>query len=158
MSNDSPFFSDFLLDKFKTFSGIPYELLALLCEQKLGAGMTREVFRLATDLDKVIKFECDSGHFQNVLEYQVWDSVKDTKLAKWFAPCHHISHCGRILIQSYAEPIAAINLPAEVPAFFTDLKVGNWGVYNKQPVALDYGKHLMLERGMTGRMRKADWA
>ena len=57
----------------------------------------------------------------------------------------------------YCEPIAAIALPAEVPAFFTDLKPGNWGIYNKHPVALDYGKHMMLERGMTSRMRKADW-
>lgn len=153
------FFSQKLIDTFQTESGIPYELLALLCDQRLGHGMTREVFRLYTDPSKVIKFELESGHFQNVLEYQVWDHVKDAeKFAKWFAPCHYISHCGRILVQSYAEPLAAIALPAEVPAFFTDLKPSNWGHIKGQPVAVDYGKHLMLERGMTTRMRKADWS
>lgn len=151
------FFSQTIVDKFQSESGLPYELLALLCEERLGHGMTREVFKLYTDNTKVIKFELESGHFQNVLEYQVWQSVQFTKLAKWFAPCHYISHCGRIMIQSYAEPIAAIRLPAKVPAFFTDLKPANWGMIKNHPVAVDYGKHLMLERGMSNRMRKADW-
>jgi hypothetical protein len=48
-------------------------------------------------------------------------------------------------------------LPAEVPTFFTDLKLANWGSYKNHPVAVDYGKHLLLERGQSGRMRKADW-
>lgn len=157
MSNDEGFFSQKIIDSFKNDTGIPYELLALLCDQRLGHGMTREVFRFYPDPTLVIKFELESGHFQNVLEYQVWDSVQHTKFAKWFAPCMYISHCGRIMLQKYAEPIAASALPAEVPAFFTDLKIGNWGVYNKQPVAVDYGKHLMLERGMSSRMRLADW-
>lgn len=152
------FFSKRITQRFRHDSGIPQELLWLLCEDRLGHGMTREVFRLSIDPTKVIKFELESGHFQNVAEFTLWRSVEHTKLAKWFAPCHHISHCGRILIQSYAEPIAAIALPAEIPAFFTDLKPSNWGHIKGQPVALDYGKHLMLERGMTTRMRKADWS
>lgn len=135
----------------------PRELLGLVCSDRLGSGMTREVFRFGPDEAYVIKFENESGHFQNVLEWEVWDRIKDTKLAKWFAPCLRISHCGRILIQRYAEPLAAICLPAEIPAFFTDLKPDNWGHIKGQPVAIDYGKTLMLERGMTSRMRKADW-
>jgi len=145
-------------DMLKKFDGSwPRELLGLVCGDYLGGGMTREVYRFAPDEDFVIKFEPNEGHFQNVAEWQLWERIAETKFAKWFAPCHRISHCGRILIARYAEPLAAINLPAEVPAFFTDLKPGNWGSYKKHPVALDYGKHLMLERGMTGRMRKADW-
>lgn len=119
--------------------------------------MTREVFRFGPDENFAIKFENGNGHWQNVLEWEVWSRVKYTKLAKWFAPCHRISHNGRILIQAYAEPLAAIALPAEVPAFFTDMKPSNWGQIKGQPVAVDYGKTLMLERGMTSRMRKADW-
>lgn len=152
------FFSEKIIESFRHDSGIPYELLVLLCDRRLGHGMTREVFQLYTDPTKVIKFELESGHFQNVAEFTLWRSIEHTKFAKWFAPCHYISHCGRILIQSYAEPLAAIALPAEVPAFFTDLKPSNWGQIKGQPVAVDYGKHLMLERGMTGRMRRADWS
>lgn len=152
------FFSDKIIENFRHNSGLPYELLALLCGERLGHGMTREVFSFyPDDENKVIKFELESGHFQNVCEYQVWDAIQYTELAKWFAPCYNISHCGRIMIQARCEPIAAIALPAEVPAFFTDLKSSNWGIYNKHPVCFDYGKHLMLEKGMSKRMRKADW-
>lgn len=152
------FFSEKLTGHFDALGGLPYELLALMCEERLGHGMTREVFSLGTDEYKVIKFELQSGHFQNVSEFQLWESVQHTELAKWFAPCYNISHCGRILIQARCEPLSAIALPAEVPAFFTDLKPSNWGVWDNHPVALDYGKHLMLEKGMTKRMRKADWS
>lgn len=156
MPLDEGFYSQKLKDKFA--GDWPMELLNLLCGERLGHGMTREVFQLYTDPNKVIKFELESGHFQNVLEWNIWQSVQYVEFAnKWFAPCHYISHCGRILIQSYCEPLATIALPAEVPAYFTDLKPGNWGVLNKQPVCFDYGKNLMLERGMTKRMRKADW-
>lgn len=148
-------FSDDMLDNFS--GSWPFELLGFMCGDFIGDGMTRHVYRFAPDDKYVIKFELHDGHFQNVSEWQLWDSVQHTKHAKWFAPCHGISQCGRILIQRYADPIAAINLPAEVPAFFTDLKPGNWGQIKGQPVAVDYGKHLMLENGMSSRMRKAHW-
>lgn len=153
-------YSDEILDKFA--GSWSRELLGLVCGDRLGEGMTREVFRFGVETydepePRVIKFEMNEGHFQNVAEWQVWEAVKETKFAKWFAPCHRISHCGRILVASYCEPLAAIRLPAEVPAFFTDLKHGNWGWYKGNPVALDYGKHLMLGRGMTSRMQKAQW-
>ncbi len=139
-------------------SGTQRELLDLVCGDRLGHGMTREVYRYRPCEDLVIKVELDTQHFQNVSEWQAWDAIRHTKLAKWFAPCHLLSECGRFLIMRYCQPIAAIKLPAEVPAFFTDLKPSNWGVYDNHPVALDYGKHLLLERGMTSRMRKADWS
>jgi hypothetical protein len=149
-------YSDELLDRFR--SGTQRELLDFVCGARIGDGMTREVYRYNPSETLVIKIELETSHYQNISEWQVWDHIKDTKFAKWFAPCHSISECGRFLLMKYAEPIAAIRLPAEVPAFFTDLKPANWGVYNKHPVALDYGKHLMLERGMTSRMRRADWS
>lgn len=61
------------------------------------------------------------------------------------------------MLQQYAEPLAAIALPAEVPSFFTDLKASNWGRIGKQPVALDYGRTLLMTKGLSSRMRKADW-
>lgn len=138
--------------------GTARELIEYLCGQRLGHGMSREVFRYALDDRYVIKFELIEHRFQNISEYEAWQTVEHTKFAKWFAPCHSISGCGRIMLQRYAEPIAAIRLPAEVPAFFTDLKPGNWGVINGHPVALDYGRTLLTTKGLTSRMRKADWS
>lgn len=83
--------------------------------------------------------------------------VEHTQHARWFAPCKAISGCGRIMLQAYAEPLAAIALPAEVPAFFTDLKPSNWGRIGNQPVACDYGRTMLMSRGLTKAMKKADW-
>jgi len=148
-------FSDALGPSFK--SGLQRELLEFLCGQRLGHGMSREVFRFTPHPGYVIKFESIEHRFQNVEEYRTWQEVEHTPHAKWFAPCHSISGCGRIMLQHYAEPIAASRLPAEVPAFFTDLKASNWGHINGQPVALDYGRTRLMVTGMTKRLRKADW-
>ena len=61
------------------------------------------------------------------------------------------------MLQHYAEPIHASKLPTHVPAFFADLKAANWGMYAGHPVAVDYGRNLLLSRGLSTRMRKADW-
>lgn len=150
-----PTYSQELADRFP--GGTNRELLDFLCGDRLGEGMTREVFRYRPCEDLVLKVEVFPDHFQNIAEWHTWKAVEETKLAKWFAPCHAISECGRFLLMRYAEPLAAIKLPAEVPAFFADLKPANWGSYKGHPVALDYGKHMMLEKGMTTRMRKANW-
>lgn len=152
---DKPWFSEALGPSFE--SGLQRELLEFLCGQWLGAGMSREVFRFALDDRYVIKFEPIGHHFQNVEEMTTWQTVEHTRFAKWFAPCKAISECGRIMLQQYAEPLAAVALPAEVPAFFTDLKPGNWGRIGKQPVALDYGRTLLMSRGLSNAMRKAQW-
>lgn len=137
--------------------GFSRELLEFVCGDRLGAGMTREVFRFALDERYVIKFEPLEGHFQNVAEATIWNDIQFTELAKWFAPVKAISGCGRIMLQRYAEPLPAIALPAEVPRFFTDLKPGNWGRIGKQPVCIDYGKTLLVTHGLSKRMRRADW-
>lgn len=153
--NPNRWFSNALGPSFE--SGLQRELLEFLCGDRLGAGMSREVFRYALDDRYVLKFEPIEHRFQNVEEFTVWQTVEHTRFAKWFAPCKAISGCGRIMLQEYAEPIAAIALPAEVPSFFTDLKPGNWGVIKGQPVATDYGRTLLMSRGLSNKMKKADW-
>jgi len=137
--------------------GFSREFLEFVCGDRLGAGMSREVFRFALDDRYVIKFEPMEHRFQNVEEMMTWQAVEHTDFAKWFAPCTAISGCGRIMLQRYAEPIPATALPERVPAFFTDLKPSNWGRIGKQPVALDYGRTLLMSHGLTKRTRKADW-
>jgi hypothetical protein len=151
----NPWFSNALGPAFE--SGLSRELLEFICGDRLGAGMSREVFRFALDDRFVIKFEPIEHRFQNVEESVAWQTVEHTKFAKWFAPVKAISGCGRVMLQRYAEPIAASRLPLEVPAFFTDMKPSNWGMLKGQPVAVDYGRTMLATRGLTSRMRKADW-
>lgn len=136
---------------------ISKDLLALVTGKYLGKGVAREVFRSALNPDHVFKFEVLSSSFQNALEWEAWDAVKRTKHAKWFCPCIHISSCGTVLIQRYARNIDIAELPKEVPAFFTDLKTDNWGIIDGQPVCRDYGRSLLMDRGLSNKMRKAEW-
>lgn len=124
---------------------------------RLGGGAFREVFVNLANTAQVIKVEECAESFSNVAEWQVWEAVKDTEHARWFAPCVAMSACGTVMIQARTKPVEKEDLPAEVPAFFTDLKPMNWGRLGDRIVCHDYGFHRMLERGMTKRMRKADW-
>lgn len=120
-------------------------------------GISRYVYELNSDpATKVVKI-CTGDIRQNVLEDEVWYRIRDTEYAKWFAPVHHTSLDGRVMIQARTTPVTPDQLPAKVPAFFTDLKASNWGMIGKRVVCHDYGLTLLMENGMTKRMRKAEW-
>lgn len=82
--------------------GTAREFLDFMAGDRLGEGMTREVFRFKPDPSLVLKVEAFPDHFQNIAEWHVWQSVEYTKFAAWFAPCHSISECGRFLLMRYA--------------------------------------------------------
>ena len=129
-----------------------------MCGERLGGGMSRDVYLSALDPTVVIKFEADSGHFQNVMEWEVWQEVKETKYAKWFAPCVSISGTGTILIQKRTKVVAdRRKYPAKMPVFLGDFKYTNYGMYKGQLVAHDYGRPRLLTEGLSDRMKKVDW-
>jgi hypothetical protein len=138
-------------------SVVAREFSDMVIGESLGAGAFREVFAWELDPTLVVKFETAAGSFSNVREHDVWERIRDTELAKWFAPVVRISSCGSVLLMKRTKPITTAELPDKVPAFFTDLKRDNWGRLGKQIVCHDYGNHLLLEKGMTSRMRKANW-
>ncbi len=128
-----------------------------------GVGTHRVIYEHATDPSLIIKIEGEAGSFRNIYEHQVWEHVKETKWAKWFAPVVSISPAGTTLIMRKCEVARLEDMPRQVPAFMTDLKFENWGWYTptkgeRRLVCLDYGNHLMLEHGLTNRMRTVrDW-
>lgn len=140
------------------FTGtIKHDLFYLTCGKQLGAGSVREVYECNFDPSIVLKFEEAGGSFQNVIEWNVWERIQCTNLAKWFAPCVDISSNGSILLMKKTESIREAELPERIPNFLTDLKPSNWGMYNGHPVVHDYGLNLLMEKGMTKRMVKVDW-
>jgi len=130
------------------------EALSMMLGDKVGAGCSREVY--VNDLNplQVVKIQMTIG-FHNVQEWCIWKEVESTEFAKWFAPCDHISPDGNILIQRRTEQ-PKIAYPEQVPRFFTDLKLTNWGELDGRIVCHDYA---LLARyySMTKHMRKADW-
>ena len=142
------------------------EAYNLLCGSLLGTGMTRKVYECALLPGYAVKVENVNGWFQNVLEWQTWNRVKDTKASRWFAECRWISPNGKVLIQERTIPAPATVFPGKVPVWFTDLKRSNWGLVTAKRggpakeflVCHDYGTSLVLQEGTsTSRLKKADW-
>lgn len=112
--------------------------IRFLIGDKLGAGQYREVYSFDFIPNTVIKV-CPTKEPANFIEYQIWQEIKDTKYAKWFAPCLHISPEGQYLIQKRCRLIKPTDkLPKKLPGFFTDTHTGNFGYIGKQLVCFDY--------------------
>lgn len=138
----------------------------LLCDREIGNGMSRQVFSSKLLPDCVVKVEETPGRFQNVVEWETWQRVKDTEFSRWFAACRWISPNGSILIMERTRQPAPSEFLDLMPAFLCDFKRTNYGMLPPGPsrtgkadflVCHDYGTHLMFENGMTKRMRKANW-
>ena len=138
---------------------VQYEdLKGLLLGQVLGLGIHRKVGVYKLDPTLVIKCALECPNI-NVLEEEVWQAVKDTNIAKWFAPCVDISPCGIFLLQKRAETRPKSEYPKLVPNFFTDLKYSNYGWINGQLVCVDYASVIStsLTHKWSGKLKKADW-
>lgn len=132
------------------------EALELLIGREIGGGATRTVYLLAHDTACVLKLESrDPAHpayFQNINEWRVWEDVKSTPLAKWFAPCVAISRDGRALLQRRTTRPTAF--PSHMPSFLDDLQLSNYGMFDGRFVCHDYG---FVRTNYATRLRKADW-
>lgn len=128
-----------------------------ICGERLGGGMSRDVYSCTLDPTVVIKFEDGQRRFQNIMEYEAWQEVEQTEFAKWFAPVVSISPCGTVLIQKRTKPLKASRYPDEMPAFLGDFKHTNYGMYKGHLCAHDYGRTRLMTAGLTKRMIHANW-
>ncbi|MDP2322550.1 MAG: hypothetical protein Q8N51_00780 [Gammaproteobacteria bacterium] len=141
-------------------SGVVLDSARLFVGKFIGGGVYRQVFEHAFDKTQVIKLEMEAGHFHNAMEAQVWERVRWCgSIGRWFAPVLGISPWGSALLMARTEPLSAAQMKRwrHIPAFFTDIKPGNFGVYKGRLVCHDYGNHLLMEVGMTKRMRTVRW-
>ena len=137
------------------------EAFKLLCGEKLGSGMSRDVYVCTLLPDCVVKVETLRDHFQNIVEWELWKDVQGTPAAEWFAECKWISPNGQLMIQERTRPAAPIEFPERIPIWFTDTKRTNWGVsLNRKGkiICHDYGISLIFRYGTdTKKMQKAKW-
>lgn len=142
------------------------EAFNMLCGKLLGTGSSRQVWQNKLDASTVIKTEDGSGSFQNVMEWETWQRVKDTQYSRWFAECKAISPCGSVLVMQKTVQPYENDYPSMVPIFLTDLKRTNYGIITnvtgrkqtKTLVCHDYGTNLLMEYGMySKKQKKADW-
>lgn len=138
---------------------ITHEFINLFLGELIGEGQYRKVYASRIDPNLVIKVEFGARDFSNVQEWEIWRNTYPEKWKRWFAPCLFISDCGSILLQQRVTPVT--KLPAQIPSFFTDLKLSNWGHYKGRVVCCDYGNHKFFSDGFwkaklvkTGKVRK----
>ncbi len=134
----------------------------LMCDKQLGSGMSRTVWSSKLMPDCVIKIEDTAGMFQNIVEWETWQRVKDTEFSRWFAECKWISGNGSILIMERTRPALSSEFPDKMPVFLCDFKRTNFGMAKSKGkkewfVCHDYGTNLLFENGMTKRVRKTEW-
>ena len=132
--------------------------LGVLCGEKLGFGMDRDVYVCRLDEDYVVKVERDNSSYdQNIIEYRIWTDLQGKPdLQKYFAPCKYLSGNGKILIQKRTEPIRMSDIPDKLPMFLNDMKLENYGILDGKFVCHDYG-YIDLTVGWTKRLKKTDF-
>lgn len=129
----------------------------LLCGERIGSGIHRDVFECNLRPEFVVKVEIAQTYryFANVHEMKFWDDwCLHEPVAKWLAPCEFLSPDGRILLQRRIEPIRTSELPDKLPGFLTDIKPCNFGYHNGRIVCCDYA---MTNPNANKRMKKVDW-
>jgi hypothetical protein len=154
------------VDRMDRFTALNYlaerpfivqDLLRMCCADVIGSGAFRAVFDYGFHKGYVMKV-CD-GSDANVIEHEIWRTVKDMPYAKWFAPCIDLSPCGYFLVQKKTRPIKASDkLPKAIPGFFTDIKKENFGWIGKQLVCHDYQFLTSgIDLAFNTMLRKVDW-
>ena len=56
----------------------------LLCGERIGAGVSREIFECALMPDCVVKVETDQSAHQNIMEWEVWNDVSVANYWRFF--------------------------------------------------------------------------
>lgn len=130
------------------------EFIDILCGDKIGEGISREVFKCRLRDDWIVKVEREGSWHQNIREYAIWEEVRYwKKMSKWFAPCEYISPHGLVLIQKKVTPAYKKDLPEKIPAFFTDVKEENFGMLDGKLVCFDYGT-TPISRNWSTKLKK----
>ena len=128
---------------------IAQDLVALSCDGVcLGRGQNRIVYRSILNPNKVIKIQEQNANrywFQNAVEWELYESVKETVWAHWFAKCYSITQSSFVLVQEYVRDLNDSDDidQLKLPDFFGDFQPRNFGVRGsgkkKQLVCRDAG-------------------
>jgi hypothetical protein len=132
------------------------EFFNTLIGKQLGRGVARTTYAFSANAGMVIKVETKGNSYQNVREWEYWNEMKDTPVAKWLAPCLYISPCGAVLVQERVQMIEHSKYPKKIPAFFTDTKYQNFGMLNGKFVCFDYG-NIPFAKGISTKMQNVKW-
>lgn len=138
------------------------DLIDLMLGEKIGSGISREVYVLRTNERYVAKLETSKGdYFSNVREWTIWNAAFGIDWArKWLAKPYFISENGRVLIM---ERTTFFNQkkewPSKLPVWLTDFKPENygWGCESGNFICHDYANDIVIGNGFQNRLRNIKW-
>ena len=134
------------------------DALSLFCGKLIGKGGSRLVYENRLDKNSVIKLQYGNGlPMQNIAEWQAWLELQYCDAGKWLAPCFFISNRGHVLIQAKTAKLSYDSYPQQIPAFLTDTKYENFGLFDSRFVCHDYGQNLLMTIGSKLKLKKAAW-
>lgn len=127
----------------------------------IGGGISRKVYLSSTNKNKVIKIEkkfYNEMHFQNIIEWQIWNAAKNFGVESFFAKCYKISSCGRVLIQQYAKDVSMYEIEKdpfineqylEICKFLSkhikyDLHYRNFGIIYNKNASTEKSRNLII--------------
>lgn len=132
----------------------------------IGEGSSRSVFELAREPNKVLKMEYAGKTFHNVIEWKIWQAVRDTPVADWFAECYEIDCWGGALIQRRADVFESEKAflqalertrAGHVPDIFDDVRYNNFGLIAEVVVCVDYGYSHIFDRLRNELLIEGGW-
>lgn len=137
------------------------DLFNLVCGKLLGQGVHRKVFECTLNRQLVVKVEIEETYrfFANVHEMTFYNQAPYA-VQRWLAKPDTLSPDGRILLMERAMPATDVaEMPAELPAFLSDIKIENFGWLRegdtRRLVCLDYA--LVVAAKPSLKMRKVSW-
>lgn len=129
------------------------------CGELLNRGVTRAVYIFKPDPRYVVKYQYRTG-FDNIKEFEIYNELmyrEYRELRSYFAECLWISSCGKWLVQRRVRHKKRINsYPEQIPHFFNDCKLTNYGWIGKRFVACDYANFDLI-KGFRKMNKKAHW-
>lgn len=145
-------------------TSVSQDLVRSLCGEKLGEGMSREVYvwtpndKLVLKLETGVGYGSTCGHFQNVCEWLTWRALAETKYSGWLAPVVWISESGNALLMHRTKPMREGEEPKSIPMWLNDHKRKNFGLLLGKVVCHDYGTNSLINHGAFGaKKRKPKW-
>lgn len=138
-------------------TALSLEFLAFFVGGKIGKGVSRSVFEYRPcSSSHVVKIEMGAHSFQNAMEWEAWDVLRNTPFAKrWLAPCTQISECGSFLVQERTFPVGDnFKWPKKIPKVLVDRKRQNFGLLNGKLLCHDYGTLVFALLQDSGRAQK----
>lgn len=108
---------------------LDFEVEQLIAPLSFARGTSREVFEVPRDRSVVVKKQIIRFPGANIMEWHLWNAIKDTELRQVFGECHAISETAQYLIMERLDNITKSDWASvpNIPLWLNDKKPSVFG-------------------------------